>query len=190
MEKKSGLGLSAALDEAQSIIAAAEKRADDLIVRAEDAYQESLQKGYADGFEEGKKECTKEAIRLITESATIGDRLSLQAAKLALAISESVIQRSVELNPGIAVELAKNALQEAVVGQNVVVIVNEEDLEAIQAEINSFRKIAGGAQVGIESDELVSRGGCIIRTDFGEVDSTISTLLESIAERLEIDSNG
>ena len=188
MEKKSGLGLSAALDEAQSIIAAAEKRAEDLLVRAEEAYQESLQKGYADGFAEGQRECTEEGIRMIAESASIGDKLSLQAAKLALAISESVIQKSVELDPSVAVQIAKNALQQAVVGQNVVIIVHPEDAASLNEEIHDLRKIAGGAQIGIETDELIQRGGCMIRTDFGEIDSAIPTLLESIAEKLEIES--
>ena len=141
MEKKSGLGLSAALDEAQSIIAAAEKRAEDLLEKAEQAYHESLQQGYADGFDQGKKECTEEAIRLIKESATIGERLSLQAAKLALAISESVIQKSVELDPSIAVQIAKNALQQAVVGQSVIIVVNQEDVEALQAEYQLLEKL-------------------------------------------------
>jgi flagellar assembly protein FliH len=186
VEKKSGVGLSAALEEAQSIIAAAEQRADDLIQRAKETYKESLEKGYSEGFEEGRLDCARQAVRLIEESGSIGEKLSEQAARLALAITETIIQKSVELDPSIATQIARDALQEAVVGQNVIIVAHPDDIGELENSAMELKRLAGGANVGLESDPNFQRGGCLVRTDFGEVDSTITILVESIAERLEL----
>lgn len=178
--------VSAALTEAQSILAAAEERARDLKNSAEKAYEEARQKGYAEGYENGKTEATNQALRLIQESALVGQRLSTEAARLAIAISSTVIGEHVKADPELVQKIAARALQQSVVGDTITIIANPEDKKVLTKAIESFRRLAGGASVAIEEDPATVRGGCIVRTEFGEVDASIPVLLESMARQLGV----
>lgn len=176
--------VSGALSEAQTILAAAEERAKDLRNSAEKAYEESRQKGYDEGFEQGKTEASQQALRLIRESSVVGERLSVEAARLALAICQTVIGEHVKVDPELVKKIAARALQQSVVGDTITIIAHPDDKAVLTKSIDAFRRLAGGASVAIEEDASTIRGGCIVRTEFGEVDASIPVLLESMAAQL------
>ena len=79
-----------------------------------------------------------------------------------------------------------NALQEAVIGDSVTLVVHPDDEKIVKSALPNVRRVAGGAAVSIEADKSLARGGCVVRTDFGEVDASIETLVQSIADRLGV----
>ncbi len=176
--------VSAALSEAQSIIAAAEQRASELTASAEQAYERSQKQGYDQGFEQGRRDASHQALRLIEESALIGSKLSAEAAKLAMAICSTVIGEHVKVDPDLVRKIAERALQQSVVGDVITIIAHPDDKKTLTKSVDAFRRLAGGASVSVEEDETMTRGGCIVRTEFGEVDASITILLESIAAKL------
>lgn len=183
-ENGSSTRLTTALAEAQSIIEAAEKRAKELISDAEKNFERAREQGYEEGFQEGLSQATKQSIRLIEESTAVADTLAQEAAQLAVAISGSVINEELKLDPGIVKSIAITAIQESVIGDAVTIVVNPEDQAVLKDSIMQLRQIAGGAGVTVETDESFSRGSCLVRTDFGEIDARIESLLESVRERL------
>lgn len=176
--------LSAAIDNAQSIIAAAEQRANELREAAKRAYDEARSQGYAEGLEQGRLDAARMAVRLLEERAVVEERLSLEAAKLAVAICESVMGEAVKVDPQIVRRIAERALQQSISGDSVAIYVHPDDESVMTAAIDRLRRIAGSATVTIEVDRAVSRGGCVIRTEFGEVDASLELLLSSVAQRL------
>lgn len=178
--------LAAALQEAQSIIAAAEQRARALTAEAERLHRDAREQGFAEGFEQGRKDAADRAVRLIQESTSVADSLAEEAAKLALAICESIIGEHIAQDPLVVKRLASNAIQEAVVGETVLLLINPADDTVIRESIPDLRRLAGGAGITVETESALPRGSCIVRTEFGEVDASISTLLASIAERLGV----
>jgi len=176
--------VSAALSEAQSIIGAAEQRAAELTATAEAAYEKARKTGYEDGFQEGRKDASGQALRLIEESSLIGSKLSAEAAKLSMAICATVIGEHVKVDPDLVRRIAERALQQSVVGDVITIVAHPDDKKVLTKSIDSFRRLAGGASVSIEEDETMARGGCIVRTEFGEVDASLSMLLDSIAAKL------
>ena len=185
--------LSSALNEAQNIIEAAEKRAKELIDQAAGTRDKAKELGYQEGYEEGMREAVQSAVRLLEDRGAIGNSLAEEAARLALAIAGTVIGEHVKVHPDTIREIAVRALQEAVTGDSVVVITHPEDLPTLEKASQELRRVAGGVGVVLESDAEMSRGSCLVRSEFGEVDARIETLLETIAAKLGValkSSNG
>ncbi len=178
--------LATALSDAQSIIAAAERRAEELRLRTEAALEEAQKQGYQTGFEEGRKDAVQQAVRLLEDSGVVGDRIAREAAKLALAIAGKVVGEHIKVDPQVVERLAVRALQESIVGDTVTLIVNPDDKVIIEQFRTQLRSVTGGFDVTIEINSELSRGGCIVKTEFGEVDASIESLLKEIGSRLGI----
>ena len=172
--------LSSAIDEAQNILEAAKRKAKEILKDAQSEYSEAKEKGFTEGLEQGRIEAAKTAVRLIEDSTTVGKQLAEHAAKLAFAITEKIINKSVELEPEIALEIALEALNESVVGSSVSITVNSQDKNILDKNLKLLNKTSSGTKIEILVDNDISRGGCIVRTDYGEVDSRIDTLVKAI----------
>jgi len=70
------------------------------------------------------------------------------------------------------------------------VVVHPDDAKQLKSAENTLRRIAGGADIIVETDRSIAKGGCIVRTEFGEVDAQIETLLKSVMDRVSDDSAG
>lgn len=182
----SGSKVSAALSEAQTIVEAAKRRATELEEQAQRKYQEAWDAGFRHGSEKAREDAARAAIRLAAESSSIGERLAEEAAKLALVVASTVVGDHVKTNPGTVIDVARRALQDSIVGGTVKIIVHPEDRAQIEPLRREFSRIADGAEILVEEDAALTRGGCTIRTEFGEVDASIEALIESAAQRLGV----
>ena len=192
MQKKESLQssrLSEALHDAQSIVQAAELRAKEIITEAERVWAEAREQGFAEGFTQGKRDATQASIRMLEEQNQISARLSEEAARLALAISATILGEHAKVSADAATKIASAALRDAVIGESVSMVCSPKDLEDLQNNLPALRRIAGGVSITLESDPSLTQGGCIVRTEFGEVDASIETLLLHIGEKLGIPSS-
>lgn len=185
-DSQSPSNVSAALSQAQSIVEAAEKRAQQLEEEAKKSYAEAKELGYQEGLESGKAQALNEAVRLIEETSDLHESLAREAANLALAIAGVVVDGEISTKPERVIQIALRALRESVVGESVILLCNPKDVASLESASNEFRRLAGGAAVRVEPDETIARGGCIVRSEFGEVDASIERLLRNIAERLDL----
>ena len=186
-EKKNGdtpSNLTNALSEAQSIIEAAELRAQEILTKAEQSYQEAKKTGLESGFEEGLSRASRQAVRMLESTGSLQESLAREAAKLAIAIAAKVLDEQLSIKPELVEKIALNALQGSVIGDAVTIILHPEDQPIIKKRTKDLKRLADGASIGLETDETINRGGCIVRTEFGEVDARIETLLESVREHL------
>jgi type III secretion system HrpE/YscL family protein len=187
---KTSQGVAAAVSEAQNIVEAAKRRAAEIEAKAHEVVREARDRGYQEGFAKGVSDSASTAVRLIADSTAIGDKLSEQAAKLAIAIAPTVIEEHLRLSPDSVKKIARKALQESIVGDSVTIVVNPEDRKALESIHTELKRLASGAAVAIESDSSLSRGGCLIKTDFGEVDASVEALIDAIASKLGIPRHG
>lgn len=179
-------GLSAALSEAQNIVNAAKQRAEELLSEAEAIHAKAYEEGYQQGITAGKSEATQVAVRLIEDTDRVRTVLSEEAANLALSISASVIAEQLSVDPELVKRIARNALQEAVIGDSAKFIVHPDDRDAIEQGLEDLAKLTPRAALSVETDSAVGRGGVLVITEFGEVDATIDTLLDSVASRIGV----
>ena len=185
----SSTGLASVISDAHSIIAAAEQRAQEIVAEAQRQLEHSREAGYREGYEQGLNEASKKAVRLIEESTKVADSLAEEGAKLAMAIAGTIIGEHIKLHPEAAKLIAMRALQESVVGDSITLLVNPEDAAIMEKSLTQLRRIAGNAVISLETEPSISRGGCMVRSDFGEVDATIENLLQTVRDRLGLAAN-
>lgn len=178
--------IGAALAEAQTIISAAEERAAKLVADAKAAADEIRSKAFNEGLAAGESASAQAAIRMIEDLSALRQTASREAAKLAVAICRSVLAAEAELDAKIVQSAAERALSQSIVGGELQIIANPKDVQALDAIRDKLKLFTGGAVITIVGDDQIERGGCLVRTEFGEIDASLSALLAGISQKLGI----
>lgn len=181
--------IGAALAEAQTIIAAAEERAAKLVADAKANAEELRNKAYNEGLTAGESASASAAVRMIEDLSMLRQTASREAAKLAIAICRSLLAAHAEIDQTLVQSAAERALSQSIVGGDMQIVVNSAEVKAIEGIREKLKLFTGGAQLVVIADDQIERGGCIVRTEFGEIDASLSALLNGISQKLGI-SNG
>lgn len=157
-----------------------------------DAYERGFKAGERAGFDFGKQKA--EALfsglsKVLEELSNFKDSLHKPCEKevleLCLAISKKVVQRELELKEDSVLASVRAGLKAIAGAGEISIKVNSKDLEVLHSNKGDLVKFGNGVKgVILESDDAVSKGGCVITTNYGEVDATIETLMAEIDERL------
>jgi flagellar assembly protein FliH len=187
-------------DEAKRIVEEAKKQAEELEAeiqgKVDKVEKEAFGKGHAEGREEGFQEGRQEVERLVDTlqkiiSAAIDKRNEIiqesetQVINLVLLISKKVIKVISENQRNVVINNVVQALRKLKSRGDVVIRVNLADVELTSEHINDFMKMVENVKsVTVLEDSSVDRGGCIIETDFGQIDARISSQLHEIEEKI------
>jgi flagellar assembly protein FliH len=193
----------AAEDEARRIVAGAEEKIRQLEEESktglEEARKEAEEQARAAGKEEGFAEGHAEVERLIQRTQTMleraqdkrGDILTeteQEIIDLVLLIARKVVKVISESQRTVILQNVVQALRKVKTRGNVTIRVNMADLKLTTEHTKDFiQRVEGAKSVQVVEDSTVDSGGCIIETDFGEIDARIaSQLAELEAKILEI----
>ena len=187
-------------DEAKGIIEEARRKAEELEAeiqaKVDKQEKEAFAKGHAEGREEGFQEGRQEVERLVESlqkiiSAAIDKRNQIiqesetQVINLVLLIAKKVIKVISENQRNVVINNVVQALRKLKSRGDVVIRVNLADVELTSEHINDFMKMVESVKsVTVLEDSSVDRGGCIIETDFGQIDARISSQLHEIEEKI------
>ncbi|MDR2338087.1 MAG: type III secretion system stator protein SctL [Deltaproteobacteria bacterium] len=183
-EKTNGPRLSNIISQAENIIEGAKTRADEIISEAEGIKDSAYKEGYDQGYADGMKFVAKNAVRLLADKTRINELIAQEATKLALAICRKIIGSEVQTRPERIKELALEVLSKTLTENEVVILVHVQDEKLMTESITEFEQVAKNVRIRVETNTSIEVGGCRIVTEFGEIDVTISALLDGIAERL------
>jgi len=187
-------------DEAGRLVAEAEKSAAELTAKVE-ADLESIRKkaeeeGYEAGLEKGYAEGQAEVERLVQQLHSIIDKTiekrneiidesETQVINLVVMIAKKVVKVISENQKNVVVNNVIQALRKLKSRGEVLIKVNLADVELTSEHIKDFmRMVENIRSVTVVEDSTVDRGGCIIETDFGEIDARISSQLHEIEEKI------
>lgn len=107
------------------------------------------------------------------------------AVELALAIAEKVVGAAVSTRPETVLDVVGGALLRTESRHRLVIEVNPDDLELVSESAEGLAARLGGVQrLDVVAERRVERGGCIVRTEEGEIDARIGSQLERLAELL------
>lgn len=169
-----------------------EKVGGDLVTLEREAYEKGFAAGEKAGFELGVKKAevlfsgiTKLFEELKAYKESIYSPCEREMTELSLAIAKKVIQREVE-KPDSVLDCVRMAIKSVVASGEIVIKVNPRDLEVLNNYKSEISKFTGTGSKGlkIEADSEIGKGGCVIETNYGEVDATINSILGDIEERL------
>lgn len=173
----------------KAMMAETEKKVSDI---ERDAYQRGLDSGRTEGYEAGKVEAMRLVDRLHTIIAKIIERRSeiieeseAQLVGLVLSISRKIVKVLTENQKNVVINNVLQALRKLKNKSDVAIRVNLEDLKVTSDHIKEIvGKIERVGNVSVMEDSSVDPGGCIIETDFGEIDARISSQFKEIEDKI------
>lgn len=140
--------------------------------------------GYADGKRAGEEELAPvvTTIRELIESVRAQRSAAIMAAepelaRLAMAIAERIIHGELQTNANIVVENVRTALTRLVSREVVTLRLNPADIETIRAHRDRIVSAGDVEHLRIVEDQRVDRGGVVVETEAGTIDSKVSTQL-------------
>lgn len=181
--------LADARAEAQQIIEEARQNAQTV---EQEAMNRGIESGKTEGFEQGRAEAERlvERLHLIIDAAIrrrtdIMEESETQIIQLVLQIARKVIKVISENQKNIVINNVIQSLRRMKKRSDVVIRVNLADLKLTTDHTREIMaKIETVQNVKVLEDSTVDPGGCIIETDFGQIDARISTQLQEIEDQI------
>jgi len=186
--------------EAENIIAAANTQASELqkeVRQTLDAeLKDAREKGMEEGLEKGYADGNAEVKRLIERTQTVLERAQDKRGEilsetekeiidLVLLISRKVIKIISENQRNVIISNVVQALRKVRSKGNVIIRVNMADLNLATEHKQEFiNQMEGVKSIQVLEDTSVDPGGCIIETDFGEIDARISSQLTELENKI------
>lgn len=154
--------------------------------------EESRQQGYEEGFAQGKKETEgiiKEAKQVLKEAENekeiLLQEVEPRALELIIKICEKLLNASLIFNPESIIYLIKKGLRDIDEQEQITIMVSEEDFENV---VNHKDKLGSfdSEKVKIQKSNALKKGDCMIETDYGNIQCSLSQQLEQIKQELAI----
>lgn len=157
------------------------------------AYEKGFRAGEKDGFELGRRkaEVAFNGVAGILDAlssfkAGLYKECEKEVVDLCLAIARKAVQIDVERSGDAVMGSVREALKAVAAAGEIVVKINPKDAATLNQYKPELARYGDGVKgVTIEVDDSISKGGCVIETNYGEVDATIDTIMGDIEERLK-----
>ena len=158
--------------------------------------QQELEQAYLKGIQAGRDEAEQRIGSAVTAfSQALEDISRLREAilknstddmlRLVMAIVEQVIPTEISTNPEIIHQTLKKALQAAVRSDEYHIRIHPDDFSVVmEKKPLLLASISGLKNITVESDPSISRGGCLVESQLGQVDATIETQLTEIWQKI------
>jgi flagellar assembly protein FliH len=158
----------------------------------EEQLERAHQEGHTAGFEAGQKAAAESLAPVIqalqsavTAMAGTESQITAQAEKavveLSLAISAKLVPQAIAELPDTVLTVVNQALSKVLTGTRLNLRVNPADLEGLQARQAALALPSiDPARLTWSADPGVGPGGCILETDFGDIDARIEHQLQVI----------
>ena len=191
---------ASAREEAEKLVADAQQKAQELEAETrktlEDerkaATEEGREAGRLEGYAEGKVEVDRliERTQLVLERAQdkrgeILTETEQEVINLVLLLTRKVVKVIAESQREVVISNVVQALRKVRERGNVIIRVNLADLKLTTDHTNEFiKRLEGVKSIQVAEDSSVGPGGCIIETDFGEIDARISSQLAELETKI------
>jgi flagellar biosynthesis/type III secretory pathway protein FliH len=167
------------------VIADARRRAQAIIDEACRRRDEVFDEACKEGAEAARKEATEELVRLASTQAELRETLSGQSIRLGLEIAEKILGEQVRLDPEMIASVAKRAVSQIRWCRSVTIRANPKDVETLRgARKELMAALTNVSDIEVIEDAEVSRGGCLVDTELGQIDATLDSQLAAIERAL------
>jgi flagellar biosynthesis/type III secretory pathway protein FliH len=159
---------------------------------AAETRRRAREEGYAEGLAEARAQTASAIDALAAAEQGIRSReeeflraAERSAVELAIAIAEKIVGGTVAARPEAVLDDVGGALLRTASRHRLAIEVNPDDLELVADSAERLAAKLGGVQrLDVVAERRIERGGCIVRTEEGEIDARIGSQLERVAELL------
>ena len=157
----------------------------------EEIAAEARREGFQLGYEEGLRHAAAEQADTVTrisallqgvasDTEALVRGLETQVVELALAIAEKVIAREARIDPEIILNVVRSALSEVNDVSELRIRVNPDDLPLLDNRWQEMLPRSVAERSELVADDLVDRGGVLVESRIGYVDSQLKTRLNQV----------
>ncbi len=163
---------------------------------SKEGYEQGFKKGYDEGLSKGEADAKKELEKLksdyietIKKLSILRERVYKDAENDMVSIVKEAIKKVISANINNSEEFILNVLKDTIndniESKKIIIRISPEDYRYLSDSKDELDKNFPGREINLVKDPSITRGGCIIETDFGETDSTVETKLEEVLKVLE-----
>ncbi|MDN5330949.1 MAG: flagellar assembly protein FliH [Tepidanaerobacteraceae bacterium] len=171
----------------------------DAIKKQEEIKKEAFEKGYEEGFREGKEDAEKElralfekylaqfnVLRenLLNQNREYLKTMEKECLKLAFYVAEKILREHARVDSEYILGIVKSALEKIGQEKDVLVRISEKDFQRLEGEIEDICQKARYKKVNFVKDPTLSEGECIISGNCFEIDAGLRTQLENLKTEL------
>ncbi len=186
------LQLNRSRDEATRLVEEARDQAEQI---RRDAELQGRQQAEAEFEQRVRDEVEQRVARVLPSLQQAIDQLSAartshlkqcetRIVQLAAAIAARLIRRELQDVPEIPLELIREALQLATGSSQIKLRLAPEDYRILRERLADLDGFTDAGHAEIVADPQVSRGGCIVQSEFGIIDQRFESQLSRIVEEL------
>ncbi|MFN3996078.1 MAG: FliH/SctL family protein, partial [bacterium] len=172
---------------AQQIISESQSKAQEILEKAfQEGFQQGLSKAYQQvqqEYQQKIKELQEEINKVINIRTNLFKEMEKEFIEFVFLVAEKVINKKIQEEPNIVISYLKELLTKVERSKNLTIWVNPNELEEVRGHKQQLTYMLEDVEnLNIIPDERIEVGGCIIETNFGKIDSRISTKLEVLKE--------
>ena len=190
---------AALLHQVKTQYQAAQKKANEIVLAAQAeagrVEQEAFRKGFEQGREEGEQAGRQQFDKVAQRFAALFDSCSSQALHIEQAYQQKILELikamaerlagiEVATNPAVIKAALEHALATVADNLKVRVRLNPADLRNLK-EAGLLEGLAADSRLQLVEDRGVTAGGCLLSTDYGEVDATWETRRQLLFDAVE-----
>lgn len=178
-----------------------EKVEREALLRLKEFQEAAYREAYQLGLDEGRERALQERSAELTEKIEHLDELlrsletlkadlvacnETQIVRLVFYMVKRLIYRELNLAPEIVLDAVREALLSAQSDENVTVRLSPSDLQFIESVKDKFGKeFEALKRAKLDSGDEIMSGGCIVETNFGDVNATLEQRLERLWASVE-----
>ncbi|MFI3271130.1 MAG: HrpE/YscL family type III secretion apparatus protein [Pseudomonadota bacterium] len=166
---------------ANNIISEAHTKARTIEDEAKDLYESQRVRGYTDGINQGKEEIAEQMLDLMAERITYLEKIESSVVELVMEALNKILD---EMPPQ---ERVVNTIKRAIVyvrNQHNVTLRVHPDNEVYARQALDSMQIASHSSIKLFSDKRLQFDACVLETELGVIDATLSTQLQNIERAL------
>lgn len=179
--------------EAQSLEESVDGR---VLEKLKEIQEQAYQEAYQLGLEEGRKQAFEQATleiesglnnleKIVSSLGEIKPEMlrfnETHLVQLAFHMAKRLAAAEIQANPEIVTEIVRQSVEVAQNEQNVLIFVNPSQLQLLETlKKEQSREFEFLKNVKLEPSEEVSVGGCIVQTNYGEIDARFEQRVEKL----------
>jgi flagellar assembly protein FliH len=153
--------------------------------------REAFTKGYAQGERAGLEAGGKRAEAMLRRVAqtleelgglrrTLMQQSERQMVQLALTLARRVVQREISLDPELIAAMAHVAIKKLGISNPSTIRLHPDDYTIVARDGDRW----SGSNVSVVPDPSIARGGCMVESDFGNIDGSLDRQFDEMARAL------
>ncbi len=160
------------------------------------AYIQGFDKGKKAGMESGEnkfKPVMNDFRQALLELEKVRKKIYLDAEKkavnLALAIAKKIVCHEIATNKEVVLNVVKKAVKKVVDHGKIMIKISPSDLQFIKNfDHGSLNFVDNIKNITFEEDKTISNGGCVIETDFGDIEARIEKQFQVVDEAFKYEA--